>query len=240
VIDARERRSFARAFGLALAITFAFGAPATLKLLQGQLAPTETLLGEAITAAFGGITLPVVAAAVSASVLGNGSVLRAHVDRLVAAGVEPRAVIGRPIAIAAFAAASASALGAALTLVLLRAALHLGGPGLVLTDLLATAWGALLGAAAWTAASASFVVRSGRPVLAWLVVPLDLCARLLPGAAAWIGPSAHVENVLGAPPPRGVVHVPILAQPASVLVLTAVAVAAAIAARRRYAGRWRR
>lgn len=235
-VDPRERSAAARAAGLALLLTLAFATPATLQLAQGLLAPTESRFGDAIASALGGVTLPLVAAAVVASVFGSGSRLRAHVDRLVAAGAEPRAVIARPLLVTMFAAIAATALGAALTVLLLRAALHLGGAALVSSDMLATAWGAALGCAAWTGLAALLVVRSGRAVLGWMVVAIDLVLRLVPGAGAWLSPSAHVQNVLGAPPPRGFVHVPVLPQLASVGVLLVLAVATAALAARRYDG----
>jgi len=235
-IDARERTGLLRGSGIALVITLAFAAPATLKIAQGLLGPNESRLGDAIANAFGGVTLPLVAAAVVASVLGAGSPLRARADRLVAAGAEPRSVIMRPLAIAMLAATLASALGSALTVLLLRGSLRLGTPGLLITDLFATAWGTMLGAAAWTGCAALLVIRSGRPARAWIVVVFDLVSRLLPGAAAWLAPSAHIENVLGAPPPRGFVHVPVLPQLASVAVLLLMAALFAFAALRRYDG----
>lgn len=232
----RERAAFLRAGGLALVIAFAFAAPATIALSAGQLAPTESRLGDAIASAFGGITLPLVAAAVIASVLGAASPLRAHADRLVSAGAEPRTVIVRPLLLALVAATVASAIGAALTVVLLRGALRLGVGTTMIFDSFATAWGTLLGAAAWTGLAALLVVRSGRPARAWFVVAIDLLSRLLPGAAAWLAPSAHVDNVLGAPPPRGFVHVPVLPQLASVGVLLVLGALTLLLATRRYEG----
>lgn len=232
----RERATFVRAGGLALVITLFFAAPATLALWQGQLAPTEPRLGTAIARAFGGITLPLVAAALVASLFGVSSPVRAHLDRLVAAGAEPRAVILRPLVLALVAAVAATALGSMLTVVLLRVALRLGSSGLLVQDALGTAWGSLLGVAAWIGLAAPFVLTSGRPARAFVVVAIDLLTRLLPGGAAWLAPSAHVENVLGAPPPRGFIHVPVLPQLASVSVLLLLAALGLVLSVRRYQG----
>jgi hypothetical protein len=233
-IDAGERRALLRTTAVGTVIALAFAAPATIKLLQGRLGPNESRLGEALADAFGGITLPIVAAAIAASVLGGA--LRGRVDRLVAAGGEPQKLIARPLAFAVLSAVLASALAGAITVLLLRSALKLGGGSLIVTDIGATAWANALGAAAWTAVAAAFVTRSGRPVRAWIVVPFDLLTRLLPGAASWFAPSAHVDNVLGAPPPRGFVHVPVLSQWISVALLIAMTATAIAIAVRRYAG----
>ncbi|MBI2392751.1 MAG: hypothetical protein HYV09_24410 [Deltaproteobacteria bacterium] len=235
-LEPRERRVLLRALGIGALVAMAFAAPATISLVRGQLAPTESRLGEAIAHAFGGVTLPILAAAVAAGVLGDGSPVRARVDRLVAAGADPRRVLLRPILLAMIAATLAGALASTLTVALLRLSLRLGAPSLLLFDMLASAWATMLGAAAWTGLAALLVARTGRPVRAWLVVAIDLVTRLVPGALAWIAPSAHVENVLGAPPPRGFVHVPVVPQLASVAALLAIAVISTAIAARRYQG----
>ncbi len=228
-LDRSEQRALLRTTSIGAIIALAFAAPATLKLFQGQLGPNESRLGDALAGAFGGITLPIVAAAIAASVLGGTT--RGRADRLVAAGGEPGKLIARPLALAVIAAIVASAVAGALTVVLLRVSLRLGTGGAIAFDIGATAWANALGAAAWTSIAAAFVTRSGRPARAWIVVGIDLLSRLLPGAAAWIAPSAHVENVLGAPPPRGFVHVPELSQ--WIVVIAVIGIAIAV---RRYAG----
>jgi hypothetical protein len=103
-------------------------------------------------------------------------------------------------------------------------------------DLFGTAWANALGATTWTAIGLACVAPSGRPSRGAIPLALDLVTRILPGAAAWIAPSAHVGNLLGAPPSRGVVAVPVLPQPASAAALIAIAVVAAAIAIRRYVG----
>lgn len=235
-IDLRERHALGKSLSTAAIITLAFAAPATLKLFGGTLSPNEARLSDAVASALGGVTLPIVAAATAASVLSHTASLRARADRLVAAGALPRDVVWRPLVLALFAATVASALAGGLTVLLLRTALKLGGAGLVAHDIAATAWAMLLGGAAWTALASAFVIRSGRAARAWLVVGLDLLSRLIPGALAWLSPSAHVGNVLGAPPPRGFVHVPVIPQLASVAVLVALAALFVFLAARRYQG----
>lgn len=235
-IDLRERRALGRGLSTATIITLAFAAPATIRLYQGTLAPTEPRLSDALASALGGVTLPIVAAATIVSVLASGGPLRLRADRLVAAGASPERVIGRPLAIAIGSAALASAAAGALTVLLLRTSLKLGTPGLIATDILETAWAMILGAAAWSALAAMFVVRTGRAGRAWIVVGIDLVTRLIPGALAWLAPSAHVANVLGAPLPRGFIRVPVLPQLASVGILLAIAVFTAWIAARRYQG----
>jgi hypothetical protein len=235
-IDLRERRTLGKSLSTAAIITLAFAAPATLKLFQGTLSPNEARLGDALASALGGVTLPIVAAATAASIFGAGSALRTRADRLVAAGALPREVIGRPLSIALGSAAIASAIAGALTVVLLRSSLKLGGAGLLAHDAAATAWAMILGATAWTAFASLFVVRTGKAARAWIVVGVDLLTRLIPGAVAWVAPSAHVGNVLGAPPPRGFVHVPVIPQIASVGILLVMAALFAALCVRRYQG----
>lgn len=235
-IDVRERQTLGRAFSTAAIITLAFAAPATVRLFQGRLTPDESRLGDALASALGGITLPIVGAASVVAVLGAGSALRTRADRLVAAGALPENVIRRPLIIAVASAAIASALAGALTVILLRTSLHLGTGRLLAEDVLATSWAMILGASAWSTLAAVFVVRTGRAARAWIVVGIDLLTRLIPGAVAWVAPSAHVGNVLGAPPPRGFIAVPVLPQLASVAVLILLAVFSALVAIRRYQG----
>lgn len=235
-IDLRERRTLGQSFSTAAIITLAFAAPATVKLFQGTLSPNEARLSDALASALGGITLPIVAAATAVSVFGAGSALRTRADRLVSAGALPRAVVGRPLVIALASAALASAIAGAATVILLRSALKLGGAGLLAYDAAATAWAMVLGAAAWTAIASVFVIRSGKGARAWIVVGIDLLTRLIPGAVAWIAPSAHIGNVLGAPPPRGFVHVPAIPQLASVGVLITIAAFFGWLSARRYQG----
>lgn len=233
-IDARVRRSFGLASLVGVAVVVAFATPATMRLVTGALAPTEPRLTDAVASAFSGITLPVLGAAIAASTFGSASRLRTRADRIVAAGLAPESAVRTPLLVAIAAASLAAAVAGALLVVLLRLALRLRGP--LLFDVAGTAWAMAIGAAAWTALACAIVARSGRPARGAAVVFLDLVTRLLPGAAAWIAPSAHLGNVLGAPPPRGFVHVPVLPQLASVAVLIALAVFGALLAQRRYRG----
>lgn len=227
-------KELTRATATAAIITLAFAAPATVRLYTGTLAPTEPRLSDALASALGGVTLPIVAAATVVTILTGP--LRTRADRLVAAGAEPRPVIARPLLLAMAGAAAGSALAGALTVLLIRLSLELGTGATIAADLAATSWAMILGAAAWSALSAVFVIRSGRPARAWIVVGIDLLTRLIPGALAWLAPSAHVANVLGAPPPRGFVHVPVMPQLASVATLIVIAAFATLLAMRRYHG----
>ena len=235
-IDLRERAALGRSMSTAAIITLAFAAPATVRLFVGTLSPDESRLGDALASALGGVTLPIVGAATVVAVLGAGSALRIRADRLVAAGALPETTIRRPLLIAVAAAALASALAGALTVILLRTSLHLGSGRLIAEDVAATSWAMILGASAWSTLAAVFVIRTGRAARAWIVVGIDLLTRLIPGALAWLAPSAHVGNVLGAPPPRGFIAVPVLPQLASVALLIMLAGFSALIAVRRYQG----
>jgi hypothetical protein len=228
-----NRPTFLRASAIASAITLAFAAPATARVLHGA-ASSETRLGEAIASAFGGITFPVVGAAIAATLFARESAPRRRMDRLVAAGAEPNHTALPRIGIALGGAAAGAALAGIVVVVLLRAIVHL--PALLVVDALGTAWANALGASAWTALAIALVIGSGRAGRAYVVIGIDLATRLLPGAVAWIAPSAHVGNVLGAPPPRGFVHVPVLPQLVSVAFLVVLAAIFAALATRTYRG----
>jgi hypothetical protein len=220
---------------IATAIDLAFAAPATLRVLRGALPATESRLGDAIASAFGGLTLPLAAAAVAATLFGAGTRSRGRIDRIVAAGSEPDRALLPTLGAALLASVASAVVAGIVTGVLLRTILHL--PTYFVADVLGTAWANALGAAAWSALAIAFVIGTGKPGRAYLVVAVDLVTRLLPGAVAWIAPSAHVGNVLGAPPPRGFLRVPVLPQLASVAFLLAMAALAAFVASRRYRGR---
>lgn len=226
--------AIARVSAVGAIVAAAFSAPAAVRLMTGRLAPTESRLGDAVVSAFGGVTLPILAAAIAATALGAGSHLRARADRRVAAGLEPTRAVAAPVVIAVAGAMISAAVVGALVVVLLRVALGLRG--MLIYDAFATAWGNALGAAAWSGIALAFVMRGGRAARAYWVIAIDLATRLLPGALAWIAPSAHVGNVLGAPPPRGFVHVPVLPQLASVLFLILLAAVSVAFALRRYRG----
>ena len=228
------KQAFARATSISSAITLAFAAPATLRVLTGALPSTESRLGDAIASAFGGLTFPLAAAAVAASLFGAGTRARHRIDRRVAAGAEPTAAVMPIIGVALAGTIAGAVLGGVLTVLLLRTILHLHA--YFLADVLGTAWANALGAAAWSSLAIAFVVGSARPARAYLVVAVDLVTRLLPGAIAWIAPSAHLSNVLGAPPPRGFLRVPVLPQLVSVAFLIVVAALFAFMASRRYRG----
>jgi hypothetical protein len=220
---------------VATAIDLAFAAPATLRVLGGTLPATESRLGDAIASAFGGLTFPLSAAAVAAMLFGAGTRSRGRIDRLVAAGSEPDRAVMPTIGAALLATVVGAVSAGIVTVVLLRSILHLST--YFAADVFGTAWANALGAAAWSALAVAFVIGTGKPGRAYLVVAVDLATRLLPGAIAWIAPSAHVGNVLGAPPPRGFLRVPILPQLASVGFLLVLAALAAFVASRRYRGR---
>ena len=223
--------------GLAAILALAFAAPALLGAAHGLGAATERRLGLEIVQAFGGITLPVVGAAVAAIFLANGSRMRSWADALVSAGETPTRAILRPVLTAIACAAVATSIVGAAVVVALRVKHHLGTGGAIASDALYTAWSMALGAAAWTALAAALVVRTGRAGRGYLLVAIDLGSRLLPGGTSWLAPSTHVANLLGAPPPRGIVHVGVLPQWASIAALGAMAVVGVAAAVKRYAGR---
>ena len=218
-------------------LALAFAAPALLGATHGAGISSERRLERALVQAFDGITLPIVAAAIVAMLLSTGSVVRARADALVAAGMPAGRAVLRPLLLAVACAAVASALVGAAVVVVLRVRHHLGPGSLVIGDALGTAWAMTLGAAAWTTLAAALVVRNGRGSNGYLIVLLDLGARLLPGGAAWLAPSAHVANLLGAPPPAGLVHAPVLPQWVSVVVLAGFALLGGAATVRRYVGR---
>ncbi|MGZ3417070.1 MAG: hypothetical protein ACXVEE_04345 [Polyangiales bacterium] len=228
------KRAFLRAAAIAMAIDLAFAAPSTLRVLRGALPATESRLGDAIASAFGGLTFPLAAAAVAASLFGAGTGPRSRLDRLVAAGAEPDRAVLPTIGAALAATVGAAVVSGILTIVFLRTILHL--PTYFAADVFGTAWANALGAAAWSALALAFVVGTAKPARAYIVVGVDLATRLLPGAIAWIAQSAHVGNVLGAPPPRGFLRVPVLPQLASVAFLLVMAALAAFVASRRYRG----
>ncbi len=230
------RPPLARVAAVAAIVALAFAAPSVASVVSGLAAPSEPRLSRAILSCFGGITLPILGAAVSGVVLGVRATMRVRLDRLVSAGLSPQRAIVRPSLVAIVTAALSAAVVGAAIVSLLRLALHLGTRRLLAVDALGTAWALSLGTAVWTAMALSLVARTGRPGRAYLVVAVDLATRLLPGALAWIAPSAHVANLLGAPPPRGLLHVPLLDQRVSAAVLGASFVAFALLAARRYQG----
>ncbi len=225
-----------RSATLGAAIIVAFSAPAVLRLASGLLAPTESRFGDAIASALGGVALPVLAAAIVTALLAESAPLRIRADLLVSAGVAPRRLVPRLLGTTLLAAIVSAVIASVAVVVMVRVSLRLRTPGMMVQDVLGTAWAVTVGTAAWTAIAAAFAIRSARGARAWLVVPIDLVTRLVPGALAWIAPSAHVANLLGAPPPRGFAHVPVLPQLASVGVLSALAVLASLVALRRYRG----
>jgi hypothetical protein len=228
----RDLHALARLAAIAALVPLAFAAPALLGLDGVPRAPgDEAQLGRAMLRAFGGLSLPIVAAVVVAFGLGRGSPLRARLDRAVAAGLAPSRAAPRATLLVA---AVVPALVAAATVIALRLARHLGGGALVAQDAAGSAWGVFLGGAAWAGLAALLVARSGRGMRAYWLLGIELPLRLAPGAAAWLSPSAHLGNLLGAPPPRGFVPVPVIPQWVSVLALLVVAIAATAGALRRY------
>jgi hypothetical protein len=224
------------AFAAGAIIAAAFAAPAIIALSQGLVAPSESRLTRAIVAAFGGITLPILGATVAGWFLGVGTRPRSRADVLVAAGLPPmRAVLPMLGAAIAVASLGASLVGA-VVVAAVRAHHHLGGAAMSMRDAFGTAWALMLGAAAWTSIAALLVAHTGRAGRGWIVVAIDLGLRLLPGAMAWVAPSAHVANLLGAPPPASFVHVPVLSQGLSVVFLAVIALFATAGAARRYQG----
>jgi hypothetical protein len=218
------------------AINLAFASPVLGALAQRPPASTERALTRLVVGAFGGLSLPIVAAAVAATIFAAGAPIRARLDRLVAAGAAPSRVIARPVVLAIVVAALSAGVVAGLIDLVLRARLGLAHGSLVALDTLGSAWAVSLGAAAWSALAIPTVARGGKGARAFLLVGVDLASRLLPGGAAWLAPSAHVENVLGAPPSARAVPVPVIPQLASVVVLLVIAVAGAVVTTRSYDG----
>jgi hypothetical protein len=230
-----RRAEVLRLATLAALLPLAFAAPALIGLGPRPVgAPTEARLAQLMLHAYGGISLPVVGCVVAAFALGAGAPLRARLDRLIAAGLAPTRVAPRAIGLAVVVASVVPALVAALTVTLLRLAHHLGAGGVLLADAAGSAWAVFLGGAAWSALAALVVARSGRGARAYWLILAELGLRLLPGGAAWLSPSAHVGNLLGAMPPRSIIAAPVLPQWVSVLALAAVAVAGSLLAIRRY------
>lgn len=230
-----KARTIVRLAAVAALVPLAFAAPSLLGLDGVPRAPgDEAQLGRVMARAFGGLSLPIVAAVVVAFGLGQGSPLRSRIDRQIAAGLPEQRAALRVIGPALLVAAAVPALVAAFTVVALRLARHLGGGALVAQDAAGSAWAVFLGAAAWGALAALLVARTGRGARAYWLIGVELLLRLVPGAAAWASPSAHVGNLLGAPPPRGFVVVPVLPQWVSVIALAALALAGTAAALRRY------
>ena len=236
LVAPRKMPPAALAFAAGAVVAAAFAAPAVIALSQGLIAPSEPRLTRALVGAFGGITLPIVGAAVASWFFGVGTRARTRADLLVAAGLPELRAAWPLLAVAIAVAAGGSSLVAALVVAALRAHHHLGAGSLLVRDALGTAWAVMLGAAAWTSLAALLVARSGRAGRAWFVVAIDLGSRLLPGAVAWAAPSSHVANLLGAPPGASLVHVPVIAQSLSVVALLALSLVAGAAAARRYQG----
>lgn len=196
----------------------------------------ELGLMRVVVRALSGVTLPLAGAALAVMVMATESRLRRGVDLLVGAGLDPaRGARFLLLCAMVIAVGVGAPLGAA-TVLVLRGAARLGDSSIALRDAAGTAWAAALGAAAWTALAAAFIARSGRPSRALAVLIVDLPTRLLPGAAVWISPTTHLENLLGAPPPQSLVRVPIVPQLASALVLLVVAAVGARITLGRYEG----
>jgi hypothetical protein len=230
-----RRAELVRLGTLAALLPLAFAAPALIGLGPRPAgAPTEARLAQLMFHAFGGISLPVVACVVAAFALGAGAPLRARLDRLVAAGLAPTRAAPRVLGLAIGVASIVPALVAAITVTLLRLAHHLGAGGALLADAAGSAWAVFLGGAAWSALAALVVARSGRGARAYWLILVELGVRLLPGGAAWLSPSAHVGNLLGAMPPRSIIAAPVLPQWVSVIALALVAVSGTALAVRRY------
>ena len=236
LVATRPAPTAAVAFAAGAILAAAFAAPAVIALSQGLMAPTEMRLTRAVVGAFGGITLPIIGATVAGWFFGVGTRSRSRADLLVAAGLPPMRAVLPILGIAIGVAALGASLVAAVIVAVLRAHHHLGSSSLITRDAFGTAWAVMLGAAWWTSLASLLVARSGKSGRAWFVVAIDLGLRLLPGAVAWVAPSAHVANMLGAPPPVSFVHVPVLPQWLSVAVLLAIAIVAAAGAARRYRG----
>lgn len=222
---------------LAFVVAFAFAAPALLAISHALVEVDESRITRAMVASFAGVSLPVVGAAIAAMYFGIGTRSRSRADALVAAGLDPRRAVMVPLLSAIVAAASASALVGAVVIVVVRTHFHVGSGGVIATDVLATAWALVLGAALWTSIASALIARSGRAGRGFLAVGFDLASRLLPGGVAWLAPSSHVANLLGAAPPQGIVHVPVLAQGSSVLVLATLTLVATGLSAIRYRGR---
>ncbi len=225
-----------RALALAPMVLLAFAAPAIFVLARGHMVIGESQLGRVVVRAFGGISLPVLASVIAALTLSRDAIVRRRADLRVAAGEEPTRALARPLTHALVCIVASALLGSLVVVAALRVHLHLGSAREIVLDVLGTTWAVSLGGVAWLALAAALVVRSGRGVTAFLLIPLDLVSRLLPGAAQWFVPSSHVANLLGAPPPEGFVHVPVLPQLASVGALVVFAALGLAITARRYRG----
>jgi len=221
---------------VAAIVALAFAAPSIVSVLQGRGIANETRLSRAMLSCFGGITLPILGAAVAGNLLGVNSRARRRLDRLVAAGLDPRRALLGPFLSTIVVTSLAAALVGAVVVTALRSTLHLGTTKLVSLDALGTAWTLGVGAATWTAPALVLVAKTGRPGRGYFVVLIDLGTRLLPGALAWVAPSAHVSNLLGAAPPRSFVHIPVLDQRVSSIVLLLLLALFSFLATRRYQG----
>ena len=228
--------SLARTALLSAIVTLAFAAPSIVSVLSGRGIANETRLSRAMLSCFGGITLPILGAAVAGNLLGVNSRARRRLDRLVAAGLDPRRALPGPYAVTVLVAAFSAGLVSAVVISALRSTLHLGTTKLAAIDALGSAWSVGLGAATWTSIALVLVAKTGRPGRGYLAVLIDLGTRLLPGAFAWVAPSAHVSNLLGAAPPPSLVHVPVLDQRLSSIVLVASFALFSYLATRRYTG----
>lgn len=220
--------------GLAfVAVALALATPA-LVAAPALRSVDELTFGRAVARAFSGVTFPVAGAVLAVLLLSKTSRIRRGADRLVGAGLPPARAARFLVLVTLLCAVGVAAPLGAAVVATLRGAAHLGPTDLAVRDVLGTAWAAALGAAAWTAVGAAFLARSGQPSRALLVLAIDLPTRMLPGGAAWLAPGAHLDNVLGAPPPRGLLPVPVLPQLVSVAALVAVALLGAWIALLRY------
>lgn len=235
-LRARPDPGALRAGAAAAAIALSFCAPSMYALARGIVGPSESRLASALVSSFGGLTLPLAGIAVASVFFAAGSRSRARADRLVAAGASPRSAMSGLLATAVLVAALSCAVVGAIVVGALRVRFHLGSARLITTDVLGTMWALCLGGAAWTAIAIAFVARSGRLSRAWIVVAIDVVTRLLPAGAAWIAPTNHVANLLGAPPPSGFFRAPMVSQGASVVTLLVLVAIASAVSTRRYRG----
>jgi len=198
---------------------FAFGAAVAL-----HYASPSASAGDALQTAFGALALPLLAFAVVGVTLGGDGLARS-VRSVVAFGAVPaRAALAEVLV-----AVAASALLASVVGILVATLSHGSSDPPLARDVLATAWIAALGGAAYAslfALGASFGARGGGR--AWLLA-LDWMLGASDGSSGILTPRAHVRSLLGGDAVASLSNV----ASAGMLVLLAVGFAALAVARSR-------
>lgn len=228
-------RSWVQLILVGTLILLAFAAPTFVTATHSTI--TEMSLGRLIVSTFGGLTLSVFGAVSAALLWNKNSPLRARADALVSFGLSTKTA-ALPIFLTAvvLCALWAAVLGASFVS-LLRGTSTLSQKNIWMHDAIGTAWSVGLGTTFWFCFAIALMARSGKSKFAYVVIAIDLVSRLLLGPAAWLSPSNHIANVLGAPPPTSLIRVPILSQSVSVGTLITLSVGLFFLALVRYQGR---